>query len=49
VTGRPSLASKEKGEQLFSWMVEDLGALIRKGMLEEPPLPHSYHEKISVT
>ncbi len=49
VTGRPSLASKKKGEQLFSWMVEDLGVLVRKGMLEEPPLPHSYHEKISIT
>lgn len=42
VTGQPSAASAEKGEQWFAWMVEDLAALIRKGMQEEPPLPHSY-------
>jgi len=24
VTGKPSLASKDKGEELFGWMVEDL-------------------------
>lgn len=49
VTGRPSLASSEKGKQLFSWMVEDLSAMVSKGMQEESPLPHSYHEKISIT
>ena len=45
VTGKPSLASKEKGQQLFSWMVEDLSDLVRKGLKETPPLPHSYFEK----
>ena len=48
VTGTPSLASKEKGEQLFSWMVQDLSALVRKGMEEEPPLKSSYSESINV-
>ena len=46
VTGKPSLASKEKGEQLFQWMVEDLSSVIKKGNKEEPPLPYSYFEKI---
>jgi creatinine amidohydrolase len=48
VTGMPSLASKEKGEQLFSWMVEDLSELVRKGLKETPPLAHSYFDKISL-
>lgn len=46
VTGRPSLASREKGEQLFAWMVEDLSQTVRKGMCEESPLPYSYNESI---
>jgi len=46
VTGKPSLASKEKGELLFSWMVEDLSDIVHKGLREKPPLPHSYFEKI---
>lgn len=46
VTGKPSLATKEKGEQLFAWMVEDLSQLIQKGLNEQPPLPHSYDENI---
>ena len=46
VTGKPSLASVEKGEELFSWMVDDLSSLIRKGLQEEPPLAYSYFEKV---
>ena len=46
VTGRPSLASRDKGEQLFAWMVEDLCETVRKGMHEESPLPYSYNESI---
>ncbi|GJD93260.1 creatininase family protein [Methylobacterium iners] len=42
VTGRPSQASAAEGERLFAWMVEDLAALIRRGLSETPPLPHSY-------
>ena len=44
VTGQPSRASAEKGEQWFGWMAEDLAALIRKGMSEQPPLPNSYFQ-----
>lgn len=45
VTGFPSKASKEKGRELFEWMVTDLVALFEKGQKEEPPLPHSYFKK----
>ena len=30
VTGTPSLASREKGDELFGWMVEDLVALLKQ-------------------
>ncbi|MDG6773669.1 creatininase family protein [Thiomicrorhabdus sp. ZW0627] len=46
VTGKPSLASVEKGEELFAWMVEDLSGVVTKGMQEEPPLAHGYFEKV---
>jgi creatinine amidohydrolase len=46
VTGKPSLATREKGERLFVWMVEDLSAIVRRGMKEESPLPHAYNESI---
>jgi creatinine amidohydrolase len=42
VTGTPSRASAENGRVWFAWMVEDLSALIRRGMAETPPLDHSY-------
>jgi len=38
VTGKPSLATEDKGRQLFDWMVEDLTGLVMKGMCETPPL-----------
>jgi creatinine amidohydrolase len=44
VTGRPSRATAEKGRHWFDWMVEDLSALIKRGMVETPPLQHSYYE-----
>jgi len=47
VTGTPSIASKEKGEEWFTWMVEDLSSLVIKGMQENPPLAHSYFDKFS--
>ncbi len=47
VTGYPTQASREAGEALYQWMVEDLCALIQKGMQEEPPLPHSYFESVN--
>lgn len=49
VTGFPSQASKEGGEQLFAWMVEDLSKLITRGMQEQPPLAHSYFEQVRLT
>lgn len=48
VTGKPSLATREQGEELFSWMVEDLSEIVKQGMQEQPPLPHSYFEKIEM-
>ncbi len=44
VTGRPSLATAEKGRAWFEWMVEDLSALILRGMTETPPIQHSYFQ-----
>jgi creatinine amidohydrolase len=42
VTGSPSRASAAHGRLWFDWMVEDLSELIRRGMMEAPPLDHSY-------
>ncbi len=42
VTGTPSRASAENGRVWFEWMVEDLCALIRRGIAESPPLDRSY-------
>lgn len=42
VTGFPSRALVEDGRELFSWMVEDLSALVEKGKSEQPPLDFSY-------
>ncbi len=44
VTGTPSISSKEKGTEWFNWMVEDLSALVIKGMQENPPLTNSYYD-----
>jgi creatinine amidohydrolase len=41
-TGCPSRASADKGRIWFDWMVEDLSALIRRGLDEIPPLQRSY-------
>jgi creatinine amidohydrolase len=42
VTGKPGQASADKGRRWFNWMVEDLSAVVLKGMTETPPLDHSY-------
>lgn len=42
VTGQPSLATVEKGQMLFDWMVEDLSDLVIKGLQETSPLEESY-------
>lgn len=46
VTGTPSISTAEKGAKWFSWMVEDLSALILKGLEESPPLEFSYFKKV---
>ena len=48
VTGTPSIASVEKGNQWFQWMVDDLSDLIQRGLREQPPLEHSYFDSIEV-
>jgi creatinine amidohydrolase len=47
VTGFPSRASREQGEKLFCFMVEDLVALVRRGLQEQPPLAQSYSAVVS--
>jgi creatinine amidohydrolase len=42
VTGMPSRSTAEQGRIWFEWMVEDLCALVARGLSEQPPLPHSY-------
>lgn len=42
VTGTPSSASAAQGSRVFDWMVEDLSALIERGLHENPPLDQSY-------
>jgi creatinine amidohydrolase len=49
VTGSPSRATAAKGRVWFEWMVEDLSALVVRGMGEAPPLEHSYFEIASQT
>ncbi len=46
VTGKPSISNADKGDLWFEWMVEDLSQLIMQGMIEEPPLAHSYFEHV---
>ena len=48
VTGTPSAASVEKGNEWFQWMVDDLSDLIKRGLHEQPPLEHSYFDSIEV-
>ncbi len=46
VTGSPGRATREQGEQLFRFMVEDLAALVRRAFTEQPPLQNSYFAPI---
>ncbi|MFT4046229.1 MAG: creatininase family protein [Solimonas sp.] len=46
VTGTPSLATVAQGQQLFDWLVEDLSALVTRGMRENPPLSTSYFRSV---
>ena len=45
VTGTPSLATAQKGETLFKWMVEDVGRIVETGLNEKAPLSNSYYER----
>lgn len=47
VTGSPSQASLALGQELFSWMVDDLSSLVESGKDEEPPLAQSYFDTAS--
>lgn len=42
VTGKPSLATRAEGAELFIWMVDDLVRIVEKAKWETPPLSHSY-------
>jgi len=46
VTGSPSRATAANGRLWFEWMVEDLSALITRGLAEKPPLDQSYFETV---
>ena len=46
VTGKPSQASAANGRLWFEWMVQDLCALVARGLTETPPLAHSYFETV---
>lgn len=46
VTGTPSGASREKGAELYGWMLEDLTAILRQAVTEEAPLEQSYHQSV---
>ena len=47
VTGTPSIASAAQGPRAFEWMVDDLCALIERGLRETPPLDHSYFSPVA--
>lgn len=47
VTGFPSRATRAQGEKLFAMMVEDLTAMIRSGLTEQPPLNPNYFSVVS--
>ncbi len=46
VTGSPSQATVAQGKRLFAWLVADLGAIVRRGLNERPPLAASYFESV---
>ena len=46
VTGRPSTATAAQGAELFAWMVEDLSAIVRRGITEMPPLKQPYNTPV---
>jgi creatinine amidohydrolase len=47
VTGFPSRATRAQGEKLFAMMVEDLTAIVRSGLTEQPPLNQNFFSTVS--
>jgi creatinine amidohydrolase len=47
VTGTPSLSTAAKGHEAFGWMVDDLSALIQRGLAQTPPLSQSYFDPVA--
>jgi len=47
VTGHPSRATLGQGENLYRMMVEDLAAIVRSALTEQPPLTESYFKVVS--
>jgi creatinine amidohydrolase len=43
-TGAPTLATADQGAALLAWMIDDLSALVRAALTEEPPFPDSQKE-----
>lgn len=46
VTGKPSAATAEMGQQLYQWMCDDLTELLLRAVQEEAPLPYGYHSRV---
>ena len=46
VTGAPSRANAAEGRLWFDWMVQDLCALVARGLGETPPFDRSYFEAV---
>ena len=40
-TGKPTQATAAQGATLLAWAIEDLSALVRAALTEEPPFPHT--------
>lgn len=49
VTGTPSAATAAEGATLFSWMIEDLASIVRRGISETPPLDHAYTSTATIS
>jgi creatinine amidohydrolase len=46
VTGKPSAATVEMGQQLYQWMCDDLTGLLLRAVQEEAPLPYGYNSRV---
>lgn len=46
VTGKPSQATAERGQQLYDWMLEDLTSLLHRASTEESPIDQPYYQSV---